>query len=72
MLCFNKLTGEHYAKKYLKKIIVLWEYMFNLTKHTCPLFKASTTWPRASNDKLIAPDSFNLRHQNKLENISSI
>ena len=28
MLCFIKLTGEHNAKKYFKKIFVLWEYIF--------------------------------------------
>ena len=30
MLCFNKLTGEHNAKKILDKIFVLWEYIFKL------------------------------------------
>ena len=31
MLCFNKLTGEHNAKKYFKKFsfISLFSYIFN-------------------------------------------
>ena len=34
MLCFNKLTGEHNAKKIPKKIFVLWEYIFKVLTKT--------------------------------------
>ena len=36
MLRFNKLTGEHNAKKYFKKVLFLWEYIFKTgsRKHT--------------------------------------
>ena len=33
MLCFNKLTGEHNAKKIQFKNFVLWEYIFNRQKY---------------------------------------
>ena len=42
MLRFNKLTGEHNAKKRLLKSFVLWEYIFK-TKNNYKYIKVNQT-----------------------------